>query len=78
MVANTFRLWATEKLITWPNRLHVLLIVMVTPVVIIDAFANRFTWLGLLLATVLIGSLVLRVWRWDRRHVDGPAAPATR
>jgi hypothetical protein len=78
MEANTFRLWATDHLVIWPNRLHVLLVVLVTPIVVIDGFADQFTWFGLLLVAGLIGSLVLRVWRWDRRRLDEPAAPAMR
>ena len=69
MEAKSFRLWATERLVVWPNRLHLLLIVLVIPIVV-----SHVTWFGLLLVSCLMGSLVFRVWRWDQRRLREPSA----
>jgi hypothetical protein len=71
MGAKAFRLWATERLVLWPNRLHLLLIVLVIPLV-----ASHVTWFGLLLVSCLIGSLVFRVWWWDQRRLRERSASA--
>ena len=71
MEAKTFRLWAVEHLVRWPNRLHVLLVVLVPIVVVSDGFAFRFTWFGLLLVVAVVGSFVFRVWRWDHHRLPG-------
>lgn len=63
MELETVRLWATEELVWWPNRLHVLLVVLaaVTTVAAPSVVTALF-----LLATV--GSLLWRIHLWDRQR----------
>jgi len=72
---NTFRLWATEHLVTWPNRLHLLAISLVGVAFVGGPAQPSFPTFGLILELCLVGSLMIRVWRWDRHRLDKPAVP---
>ena len=63
MDLETVRLWATEELAWWPNRLHVLLAVLAAVVVL-----STPTVLAVLLLVASVGSLLWRIHLWDRQR----------
>lgn len=63
MDLETVRLWATEELAWWPNRLHVLLVVLAA--VVLVGTPSMVTFLVLAGTT---GSLLWRIHLWDRQR----------
>ena len=76
MAPGTVRLWAIEHLVIWPNRLHVLVAGLLTLILIPAFFTGAFDWFGVLSVATIDGSLVLRVWVWDRRRLRDANTPA--
>ena len=68
MTSGSIRLWAIEHLVIWPNRLHVLLAGLLTVMAVAIGIDYGFNWFGLLLVAAIDGSLVFRVWHWDRQR----------
>lgn len=63
MDLETVRLWATEELAWWPNRLHVVLVVLAAVAVV--GTLSVFT---VLLFALAVGSLLWRIHVWDRQR----------
>lgn len=61
-----FRLWAIEHLSIWPNRVHLLLAVVIPIVVLADLVVGQGSLVGVLVAIGLVVSLPLSVWRCNR------------
>lgn len=61
MDVDTVRLWATEELGWWPNRLHVLAVVVWG--VLLVAMPSVA---ALVIEVVLVGWLAWRIHLWDR------------
>lgn len=63
MELETVRLWATEELAWWPNRLHVLLVVLAAMVLI-----GTPSMVSFLVLVGAVGSLLWRIHLWDRQR----------
>lgn len=63
MDLETVRLWATEELAWWPNRLHVLLVVLAAVVLLGTPSIVAF-----LVLVGAAGSLLWRIHVWDRQR----------
>lgn len=63
MDLETVRLWATEELAWWPNRLHVLLVVLAA--VLLFSAPSVVT---VLLLAGAAGWLLWRIHLWDRQR----------
>lgn len=63
MDSATVRLWATEQLWWWPNRLHVLAIVLYGSLALMG-----WQWQHLVVEAVLVGWLVWRIHQWDQQR----------